>query len=268
MSDDDGEQSRLTDKLAKLAAAAEIVSPEGRALRADNPRSLLAAVLAEIDETMLARTLRFRTGSGTELSVDVFSRRLLRINPPAPTGSPKGFEKQALTDADTPRIHDLFRLFKAFSGSDRVAYVSSGPVDNPIDASEYGIAATTLADLWKLPLAKSGIGTPQTRIQRFCEECGEMGAAWIRLDGEQPVDTGGTESALAQLGAYAETALRDIREASDIIRAPAEGPRFVLLGQTGGLSVALAGEDGHSVLVLADALQIEAVAAAWRGIFI
>lgn len=270
VADNDSETRRLAAKLAKLASATEVVSPKGRPLRADSPSSLVAALLTEIDETILARTLEFTSASGAVLSVDVFSRRLLRVNAPVPRGAPKGFEGQVLTDADPRKIGGLLRVFKAFADKDHVAYVKSRPVSKPVEASDYGLAAMILGGLWEMPLQGGTPTTAKARMQAFYDGCEGKAEGWILLKDAAPVVAAGDDGALDRLGAYAEAALEPLVAAKAVARTPAANPAFVLLGTDGpdGLSVMLATEEDHAVLAVIPAAKLDEMSALWRGIFV
>ena len=73
------DESRLHDKLAKLAAQAGTVGAHGRILQPWPDTGNLGEILQEIDETILARLLTFENGSGASISFEVSNRRLLRL---------------------------------------------------------------------------------------------------------------------------------------------------------------------------------------------
>ena len=75
--------ARLQDKLAKLRQR-ERVAGEGRRLRGATPEALVAAVVAEIDETILPRRLTFQVEGGVDVHLAVANRRLQALMSPVP----------------------------------------------------------------------------------------------------------------------------------------------------------------------------------------
>ena len=72
------DRERLEDKLQKLANADDVFDASGRVLPLD-ASDPARAILAEIDETMLARRLTFTNQKGVRVVMDVAGRRLLQL---------------------------------------------------------------------------------------------------------------------------------------------------------------------------------------------
>lgn len=270
VSDDGNEIGRLTDKLARLAAAAEPMSGDARVLRGDSPRALLAAILREVDETILARTLEIRTPEGGGLSIDVYSRRVLRVNAPVPPGAPEGIEGLSLADAGPEIVGDLLSLLQAFIAESSEAHVNSRPVQTEVEATEYGLAASSLAAMWEMELCAAEAEGAETRIRAFFNACEEQDFCAILYKGRDAMGTAGRGEPLEQLHSFGETALSAMRKNARLIKGPNDLPRFVTLGSgvAGDSSAMMASEGDHLVLVAVPADRLGTVTALWRKTFL
>lgn len=243
------EEKRLRDKLEKLAAAAE---PGPRRLLAGPDGDLSRAVLAEIDETVLARRLDFRRPDGAVMSLDVSGRRLLAIaalpDARADILVPLGSE----ADAALAAAAEALRRFAA--GAETLT-VTSRPLDREMQPGALGRSAATLARalgfaLYEdepVPLPFAGIATAVLRI-----EAGRPGTA----DGPDP-------AAVARLSALGADAIAALLAQ---LGPEADRPgRFLLL--RGAEEALFVGQEdpGHAIVVLLPAGAAEAVLAEWAG---
>src|SRR5690606_8925710 len=145
------ENERLKRILSKLAAPPAPPQPQGREIASGgDAEARLAALLTEIDETMLPRRLRFQTDIGATLSADGYGRRLLSLPPPAPQGLSAGHTAlvgQPLHTLPEDSLSDLRALLLAFLAPASRLSVAHAPLPQPRDPAALGVAAETLARL-------------------------------------------------------------------------------------------------------------------------
>ncbi|MEM9576639.1 MAG: hypothetical protein AAF999_06465 [Pseudomonadota bacterium] len=130
--------------IAAFSAAPEVVTPQGRQLRGDAAGSA-HAMLGEIDETVLRRTLLFSSDHDATLALDVGERRLLTVlSVSEPLGAAySGIVGRPLEVADAPQVMSLLADFGA---QNRSVFVRSRPSES-IDADVYqGLSAKMLSE--------------------------------------------------------------------------------------------------------------------------
>ncbi|WP_227268607.1 hypothetical protein [Roseobacter weihaiensis] len=136
--------ARFMRAIAGFSAAPETVTRLGRALVQSG--GALEAMLVEINETVLRRTLTFRTDAGATLSLDVSERRVLRVVD-APVSEDKrcaSVVKRVLTAEDAK---PLMRLLADCIPPDDQVYVVSALPDDPATAVFEGISVRDLMDV-------------------------------------------------------------------------------------------------------------------------
>ena len=195
--------ARLEDKLAKLRQR-ERIAGEGRRLRGATPEALLAAVVTEIDETILPRRLSFAAEGGQTVHLAVANRRLQALLPPAPDVAgvdAAGLAGRPLPDADAPEVPGVKDvLLEVFRDAPPVA-IRSARQPGVGYASDVGVPSTVLARVWGAPEEPSEAATPEALVSRFLAGIGEEDAvAWLRIEGENVTDQGGEASAVEALG--------------------------------------------------------------------
>ena len=226
----------LERKLRALAADRDLPDPAGRRLDG----APFAALVAEIDGTVLPRRLVFARADGAELSLDVSSRRLRRIVS-APDGALSG---RALARGDAVQAARLCIDFLGTGADIRVRHL---PLSEEFTAA--GISALRLTEAGAEAQAASG------PADAFTAAAAPARAALLFRPGVFPVRSGAADE-LAPVAGDALSATRHVRRAA--------GPVAVaILGVAGGRRLIVASAPGAEAVFLADAAEAAAVAEAW-----
>jgi hypothetical protein len=251
------EAARLRQSLGKLAAPGEVVGQGRRRLRGGTADALIAALLCEVDETILARALTFETDDGRDLTVEAYNRRLIRLVPPAPAGTTADLAKlfgetlTSATDDTSSRTYEfLLRFFKA---AKTVTVKSAAPAAK-IDATQLGPLATHLAEAWNL--SATGPGVPGHAIERFVKLLDEVATAWLWRGEDGVRSSSGDTAAIADLQTDLE-AWDDATGGDPMLETTLPGP-----GGPGGRLRAQVGS--HTLAADVDAAAAEALMDRWR----
>ena len=120
-----------------------------RALSALTAKEKLAAIFAEISETVLPRSLTFRIADQTDLAMDIGGRRLLRIVRMEPD-APNGLDDVAFAVRDEARLEKqidaISQLLAAFVKADGALEVTSGEPGAVYSAREIGFSEQELRE--------------------------------------------------------------------------------------------------------------------------
>jgi hypothetical protein len=114
----------------------------------------LSALLREMNETILGRTLTFESNVGAQMSVDVSGRRVLRLV--SANGLADADACLAAETLDDDHKDDLLKLFQAIADPRHELRVSSTPLTRSSDSVSVGLPVALLADLLLLDLNPSG----------------------------------------------------------------------------------------------------------------
>lgn len=246
-------EDALRAKLARLAA--ETPGARHRRLEGPDAEALIAAIVAEIDLTVLGRTLDFENARGEVLALDAAGRRLLRLRglPPGPgAAAAADLMGRPLSGADAPALADLRALLAAFAGDGGALTLRVGRLTAPPDGAEIGCHARTLAEIWSRPGAAPAV-PHGAGIAGFVEACAARAPAWL-------VTEGGTVSAQSPPSPARDRLLRLAR--SD---APARGS-CVVTGVPGAPVLLFRGVLGDQhVLLSYPAAGLQELLSYWRA---
>lgn len=194
--------ARLEDKLEKLRQR-ERIAGEGRRLRGNSAEALLAAVVTEIDETILPRHLIFTVEGGPSVRLAVANRRLQALVSPAPEvpGIDMGaLADHPLPDAEEPRVAQVKEVLLAvFAGAPPVAIQSARP-KAPGFPSDVGVPSNILARAWGVSETADEILSPDEILSKFLSGLGDDALGWLRIEGENVTGTGGDPAIVEALG--------------------------------------------------------------------
>lgn len=197
--------ARLEDKLAKMRQR-ERIAGEGRRLRGATPEALLAAVVTEIDETILPRRLTFAVENGPTVHVAVASRKLQALVSPAPAvkgANAAGLADAPLSDPEDASVAALRDVFlAAFADAGSVA-IRSSRLDGVGFASDVGIPANILGRAWGVETAEEGLPSPDKVLSGFLSRVSGDTLGWLRIEGEDVTDQGGDAGVVEALGEQA-----------------------------------------------------------------
>jgi hypothetical protein len=249
------EDKRLRDKLAKLAD--EEAGAGERRLSGD----LVEAMLEEIDEAILGRTLTFRGEDGAVLALQAANRRLLCV-----TAVPEGLAVERamvlapLGPEDEAALAAVAGALKAFAAGRREVVVTALPFDQPLDPGMRGRSAAAVAKVLGITLydRPAPVAMPDP-AQGFDAGFARLALAVAAVSGEDPSPaTGPDADAVGRLSRFGTDGIAAIlREV--------EAGSFVVLA--GGTQAVFAGRkpNGRAVVALLPAERAQAAVALWRA---
>jgi hypothetical protein len=132
-------------RLQALRTAANVASGGARVIATDADPNPLAALLCEINETVLGRTLTFESAAGSDLSMEVSGRRVLRLT--AATGLSGAEDLLAVEALDDEQKDSLIKLLQAAAATGHELRVRASPMTRAVDGVSVGIPVALLADL-------------------------------------------------------------------------------------------------------------------------
>ncbi|MCR8725020.1 hypothetical protein [Frigidibacter sp. ROC022] len=263
--DDDKDLHRIERKLTRLASAPGPIMAEGRLVGSGT--GLLAALLNEIDETVLARRLGFTTDTGLRLFCDVYGRRLLALRPPVPEGVETLPGAETLIDKplgalDAQGMAQLRTIFETVLNGATRLFASSSELPGGRNPAVLGTAASTLAAAWDLTLdAAPPAGPP---LELFHSAAAPLALAWLQVSDKTADKWGGAQDGVARLTRFAaETRANLLAPDPD----PTAGPRFTVLSRQGDSGNLIIAQDGPTALVLlVPAERLPQITDAWRAV--
>ena len=254
------EFARLEEKLTKLRQR-ERVAGEGRKLRGRGGDALLAALVTEIDETILPRRLSVATPVG-HVHLAVANRRLQAVLSPVPEGMPADLGDHAMPDIEDPLVAALGEALKAIlADAENVPIVATRP--SQTFASDIGVPAVQLPRIWTV--AEPVAAKPEDILSDFLGAL-DSSVAWLRIEGEEVTSQGGDDAAITALSEQAaifldsyfgkfEAAFREPSLACGTVIAPAGGAQN---------AVFFVEIDAFSAILHAPAEKMPAIAADWQ----
>lgn len=255
-------------RLQSLQAEASFAPGGGRLIADDADRNPVAALLREINETMLARLVTFDSGSGSSLTLEVAGRRVLRVTgASALDGAEACLAAPALDDDNKD---DLIKLMQAVAGRGHDLRVTVASVGREGDAVSVGLPVALLADLLLVDLNRLHPSTPSAAedaevtedpptateepvadisaaasgpdglLGRFAQASGPALIAWLIVGGAEDGMMDGPEEMVSHLHGFLQDEGDAVISQLDSVADTPGGPVCVILGAT------LA--EGHSIL--------------------
>lgn len=257
---------RLKSKIARLANASGGHDAEGRPILSGEGTDGLTAVLREVDETILPRSLTLSSARGT-IVMTAGNRRLIAIETVAgdalaEVASIAGLSLTRPDVADLGRLRDA--LVAAFDKTPDVR-VKSAPIPGGTMTFADGTTAAALASAWGIELLGDD-GDPAIErepLDMFLASMPNIPRAWLQLEGGKPKAEGGSANLVSRLKNFADSAdMADL----DMMATP-EGSRFVAIGRApdDGDSLLFVSKDTASALLLLPSDQLETAKSAWRA---
>ncbi len=254
------EDRRLRDKLGKLA---DEESGAGTRRLSAAGRDLTEAILEEIDETILGRTLTFRAGDGAILRLEAANRRLLRlVDLPAGAADPATL-LAPLGPEDDGALTAVAGAIRTFAhGRDELS-VTATPVERALDPGMRGRSAAAVAQALGLTLYARPAPVPMPDPAKgFDAGLARLARAVATASGDEPSPATGPDAdavgRLSRLGRRGFEAL-----AKEL--GPARAGK-VLLMTAGEEALLVAGRaGGRVVLALLPADRAGMAVALWRA---
>lgn len=247
-------------RLQSLQTASRLAPGGARVIAGASTDSALTALLREVNETVLGRSLQFETDGGTSLALDVAGRRVLRLT--AVTGLGNADACLAAEALEDEHKDDLIKLLQAFALPRQELRVVSGPMSRDGAGMSVGLPVALLADLLLIelnalavdpvpeaepepvqapPAIKTAPAVAGGYLTAFAAAMGEGMMAWLIVGGSADGATFGPDEMVSHLSGFlgdeGDALDRQLDQLSD---AP-EGPVCLVLGA--------ALSEGHSLLV-------------------
>lgn len=219
--------SRLQEVLAKLSQR-ERASGERRRLKGDSPEALLAALVKEIDETILPRRLVFGTETGLKFHLAVANRRVQALLSPV-----SQIEKLDLSDlAEAPFVDAEEEGVERLKNALLLGFKDAGAVSIQskrlagVDfGSDVGVPSVMLARVWQIAERQEVEIDPPKLLGNFLKKLGRNAIAWLRIEGEEVTDQSGDAARLEALSEQAAMFLDSyFRKFDDLYPGGVAGP--------------------------------------------
>lgn len=252
------DQSAIATKLAALAAKDDVFKDGQRIINHDVPA--IVAILREIDDTVLERTLVFGIGDAAVHAV-VAGRRLRGVV--EITGNIAGTQDvvgQVLTRDNVETVTALGTVLKQICATAPKVTVSINAVRPLGSSADAGLQTTTLAEMWGVDLD----ARPASAISRLLSaNASRITCSFHVVDGQPPQTTGDA----TLLATVWDTQVTPFRKRHKNILGKLEGPMLICLGNAvAGESVALAISDGEKCLLRCDPDALPDLLATWNAV--
>jgi hypothetical protein len=132
-------------RLHALQTIARVAPGGSRVIATMADTSPLAALLCEVNETVLGRTLAFESSGGASLTLEVSGRRVLRLV--ASNGLPDAESCLAAEALEDEHKDDLIKLMQAVATPRHELRVFATPMTRDVDGVSVGLPVALLADL-------------------------------------------------------------------------------------------------------------------------
>ncbi|MFC3088729.1 hypothetical protein [Tabrizicola soli] len=272
-------------RLTALQTPARLAPGGARVVAEIGHRNPLAAILREVNETILARSLCFESGSGSSLTLEVAGRRVLRL-----TGA------TGLAGAETclaaPVLEDehkdaLIKLLQALAAQRSELRVMSAPPGRGSDGVSVGLPVALLADLCLIELNDAGEAEepepvaeppePATGVEieagdeaflvRFAARMGPTLAAWLISGGSRDGKSDGPEEMVSHLRGFLDDESESIARQLDLVSMVPAGPVCIALGAalSEGHGILCARAEGGTLLGVIEGDATQSLLTAWNA---
>jgi hypothetical protein len=237
-------------RLRSLQADVLALSAGARVVASATDRNPLAQLLRTANETMLGRSLEFRSSTGASLTLDVAGRRMLRLT--ACHGVPGAEACLAAEVLEDEHKDDLIKLMQAVAAPRKELRVISGPMGRGVDQVSVGLPVALLADLLLIELNEIEADTPLadddddvgqvdevtvaqltgTSLADFAQGLGTSLIAWLIQGGDDDGQSTGPDEMVSHLQGFLEDERDTVLPQLDLLSdAPGE-PVCLILGSS------------------------------------
>lgn len=251
----------LANKLAALIVEDHVFVDGARVISQGGAPPALPAILGEIDDTVLERTLVFAIDD-VSVSMAVSGRRLrgfTEISGDLPEVAEVAGKVLSREDRDTLRAAgDLMTLLSASAARVTVRSLPAQPLGSSADA---GISALGLAEIWRVDMD----AVPEPPMVRFLAANAASMTAHLYLVDGSVFETSGNTAALQNIWEDQAAAFRKEHKA---LSARQDGPMLVCLENAirGKSAAAIAIAGGEICLFTYQADQIGAILKSWYAV--
>ncbi len=147
-------------RLQALQTSAKVVQGGARVIAGVSDGNPLAALLCEVNETVLGRTLAFESSEGLGLTLEVSGRRVLRVV--AAKGLPDAELCLAAEALEDEHKDSLIKLLQGVAVTGQELRVWALPMTRDVDGVSVGLPVALIADLLLVDLNPHALGAPIT----------------------------------------------------------------------------------------------------------
>jgi hypothetical protein len=266
----------IAEILARARDAAQPAAGPERALAAGDHFARRASILAEIDETMLARALCFRLGTA-RLAVEARGRRALRVTALEPAEG-RAEELRAKLDAGGLKPEEgcalLAELIHEFAAAEGALSIVSEASALPPSVVEHGHAAAELAAAAPELAAAAAAAAPKPKkaaagaaspLRAFHDSCAGFARAGALAGANGKIQAEHGEGAAARL---AQRLAGGPAAPARFLDAAIPGPKLVVLGPKdgSGKSLCVAAEGEETAVAEIAPTDLGAALEAWRAV--
>lgn len=255
--------NRLETALAKLRQK-ELVSGSGRVLRGGSADALIAAIVTEIEETILPRRLSMKTDGGATLHFAAANRRLQALLSPAADAA-KQLENVALKDAEDENVARLLDVLKTELATSTSLTVTSSRLGAHSYPSDIGVPSNILSRTWNLASSeKSEVGADEI-VQDFLASLDNQAIGWIQIEGEEVTAESGEEEFIAELSEQAALFLDGYFAKSDALFSEHSVGKAIALGPQGnGTAILFVDYNDTSAFIALPSAGVGTLATQWQ----
>jgi len=278
-------------RLHSLQSPAIIDPAGGRLIAAAMDPSPITAVMREINETMLGRSLTFHSDAGPNMTLEVAGRRVLRMA--AAEGLARADTCLSAPALEDGQKDDLIRLLHALAIPGRTLRVVSTPISNEAEGVSVGLPVALLADLMLVELNGIEAETPEPEpepetteepaadtpapvlqaatgaslLGRFARANGQVLMAWMIAGGEEDGATYGPEEMVSHLLGFLEIEGEALSQQLDLISTVPGAPVCIALGANlaVGNGILCARASNGFLLALIDGDSTQTILRAWTA---
>lgn len=274
-------------RLTALQMPARLAPGGARVVAEIGHRNPLAAILREVNETVLARSLTFESGSGSSLTLEVAGRRVLRLT--GATGLVGAEPCLAVPVLEDEHKDTLIKLLQALAARRSEVRVMSGPPGRGSDGVSVGLPVALLADLCLIelnetgeaeepePVAEPPVPAPAVEIEieagdeafllRFAARMGPTLTAWLINGGRRDGKSGGPEEMVSHLRGFLDDESESTERQLDLVSMVPAGPVCIVLGAalSEGHSILCARAEGGLLLGVIEGDATQSLLTAWNA---
>jgi len=249
----------LAQKIAALAANDAVYEGGARVISAAGEPAPLVAILSEIDETILERTLEINA-DGKTLRLVAAGRRLRGIAAVDAPGA-EAVIGQSLSREEPEVLQGVFDVLSNACGDVQHLRVRPLPAEPFGKGGERGVSAKGLAEIWGVDIDTA----PAPPFERFLKIANGAASSLIYLNAGEVIDQKGDADALHVI---LDTQLAAFQAQQAKLSAVGDGPQLVSLENAlaDGSSATLVVSGEQIVLIAHDAGAIGPLHRAWKAL--
>jgi len=271
-----------------LQAASRVAPGGARVIAEISDASPLTALLREVNETVLGRTLMFESSAGSSMTLEVAGRRVLRLV--AVNGLVNAEACLAAEALEDELKDDLIKLMQALTAPKHQLRVISAPMARGTEGLSVGLPVALLADLLLIELNEAAEAAaepepePEPEVERepadppvlmgdggflssFAQKAESVLMAWLILGGTEDGSAFGPEEMVSHLTGFLDEESDALNRQLDQIAEAPGLPVCMVLGAalTEGHSLICARADGGLLLGVIDGDGTSPVLRAWAA---